>query len=49
MADQVQIVPAGGNGPMPDAYDPSKDPKRKANSGDPGWKYGYWHDTDRRG
>jgi hypothetical protein len=33
---------------MPDAYDPSKDPKRKANSGDPGWKYGYWPDTDRR-
>jgi hypothetical protein len=33
---------------MPDPYDPSKDPKRKANSGDPGWKYGYWHDMDRR-
>lgn len=23
-------------------YDPSKDPKRKANSSDPAWKYGFW-------
>jgi hypothetical protein len=44
MADQIQIVPAGGNGPMPDPYDPSKDPKHKANSGD---QYGYWPDTER--
>jgi hypothetical protein len=43
-----QIVPGGGNGHEPPPYDPSNDPKRKANSGDPGWKYGYWHDMDRR-
>jgi hypothetical protein len=33
---------------MPDPYDLSKDPKRKAISEDLGWKYGYWHDMDRR-
>lgn len=33
---------------MPDPYDPSNDPKRRASSGDPGWKYGYWHDLNRR-
>ncbi|XP_043702361.1 uncharacterized protein LOC122652633 isoform X2 [Telopea speciosissima] len=31
-ADNARIV----------GYDPSKDPKRKAKSNDPGWKYGYW-------
>lgn len=48
MADQIVNGPAGGNGPEPEQYDPSKDPKRKAKSGDPGWKYGYWHDMNRR-
>jgi hypothetical protein len=46
MDEPNQIVP--GNGPAPEAYDPSRDPKQKENSGDPGWEYGYWHETDRR-
>jgi hypothetical protein len=25
-----------------DDYDPMADPKRRARSNDPGWKYGYW-------
>ncbi|XBI46068.1 hypothetical protein VPH35_110398 [Triticum aestivum] len=48
MTDQTVNSAAGGNGPEPEQYDPSKDPKRKAKSGDPGWKYGYWHDMNRR-
>lgn len=48
MADQIHIDLTGGNGPEPEPYDPSKDPKRRAKSGDPGWKYGYWDDMDRR-
>lgn len=47
-AEANQIIPAGGNGTVPDPYDPSNDPKRRASSGDPGWKYGYWHDLNRR-
>ncbi|KAL6584277.1 hypothetical protein OROMI_003566 [Orobanche minor] len=33
-----------GNGSSENAesYDPSKDPKRKAKSNDPGWKYAFW-------
>ncbi|XP_019179253.1 PREDICTED: uncharacterized protein LOC109174471 [Ipomoea nil] len=27
-----------------ESYDPSTDPKRKAKSNDPGWKYGFWPD-----
>jgi hypothetical protein len=37
MDEPNQIVP--GNGPEPEAYDPSRDPKQKANSGDPGCKF----------
>ncbi|KAL6560551.1 hypothetical protein OROGR_004110 [Orobanche gracilis] len=29
-------------------YDPSKDPKRKAKSNDPGWKYGFWLDLNNK-
>ncbi|KAM0852119.1 hypothetical protein ACQ4PT_051984 [Festuca glaucescens] len=46
--DVEDYLTGGGNGHEPPPYDPSNDPKRKANSGDPGWKYGYWHDMDRR-
>ncbi|KAL9676498.1 hypothetical protein QQ045_004712 [Rhodiola kirilowii] len=31
-----------------DAYDPSKDPTRKAKSPDPGWKYGFWSDVNKK-
>ncbi|KAL6573099.1 hypothetical protein OROHE_002575 [Orobanche hederae] len=31
-----------------DAYDPAKDPKRKAKSGDVGWKYGFWPDLTNK-
>ncbi|WOL05339.1 hypothetical protein Cni_G14067 [Canna indica] len=34
------------SGEMP--YDPSKDPKRKPNSKDIGWRYGYWPDLNKR-
>lgn len=30
-----------------DAYDPKKDPKRRAKSEDPGWKYAYWPTEDK--
>ncbi|CAM8937151.1 unnamed protein product [Rhodiola kirilowii] len=30
------------------AYDPSKDPLRKAKSPDPGWKYGFWPDVNKK-
>ncbi|KAL6524933.1 hypothetical protein OROMI_030526 [Orobanche minor] len=29
-------------------YDPFKDPKRKAKSSDPGWKYGFWPDLNNK-
>ncbi|WOH04149.1 hypothetical protein DCAR_0623557 [Daucus carota subsp. sativus] len=29
-------------------YDPFKDPKRKAKSTDPGWKYGFWPDLNNK-
>ena len=29
-------------------YDPKTDPKRKAKSNDPGWKYGYWPEIGNR-
>ena len=29
-------------------YDPKTDPKRKAKSNDPGWKYGYWSEIGNR-
>jgi hypothetical protein len=31
-----------------DAYDPMADPKRRAKSNDPGWKYGYWTEIGNR-
>ncbi|KAL6508662.1 hypothetical protein OROGR_023373 [Orobanche gracilis] len=31
-----------------DAYDPAKDPKWKAKSGDVGWRYGFWPDLTNR-
>jgi len=30
-----------------EAYDPKKDPKRRAKSKDPGWKYAYWPTEDK--
>lgn len=36
----------GNSGETP--YDPSKDPKRKPNSKDIGWRYGYWPDLNKR-
>ena len=30
-----------------EAYDPKKDPKRRAKSKDPGWKYSYWPTEDK--
>ncbi|XP_042476322.1 uncharacterized protein LOC122058015 [Macadamia integrifolia] len=33
---------SGSDNASTTGYDPSKDPKRKAKSNDPGWKYGYW-------
>jgi hypothetical protein len=29
-------------------YDPKKDPKRRAKSKDPGWKYAYWPTDDKQ-
>ena len=29
-------------------YDPANDPKRKAKSKDPGWKYGFWPDLTNK-
>ena len=29
-------------------YDPSNDPKRKAKSTDPAWKYGFWPDLNNK-
>ncbi|XP_031116598.1 uncharacterized protein LOC116020254 [Ipomoea triloba] len=37
-----------GNESTEITYDSSKDPKRKANSKDPGWKYGFWPDLSRK-
>jgi hypothetical protein len=31
-----------------DDYDPMADPKRRARSNDPGWKYGYWTEIGNR-
>ena len=31
-----------------DDYDPMADPKRRAKSNDPGWKYGYWTEPGNR-
>jgi hypothetical protein len=31
-----------------DGYDPMADPKRRAKSNDPGWKYGYWTEIGNR-
>jgi hypothetical protein len=31
-----------------DDYDPMADPKRRARSNDPGWKYGYWTEIENR-
>ncbi|XP_019193058.1 PREDICTED: uncharacterized protein LOC109187328 [Ipomoea nil] len=31
-----------------ESYDPSTDPKRKAKSNDPGWKYGFWPDLTNK-
>ncbi|KAM0854818.1 hypothetical protein ACQ4PT_050198 [Festuca glaucescens] len=31
-----------------EAYDPKKDPKRRAKSKDPGWKYAYWPTEDKQ-
>ncbi|XP_043704525.1 uncharacterized protein LOC122654483 [Telopea speciosissima] len=44
----VGVASSGADNGSIAGYDPFKDPKRKAKSNDPGWKYGYWPDlTDK--
>ena len=47
MATQDTVSPQSvGSGTA--EYDPRTDPKRKARSGDPGWKYGFWPEIGNR-
>ncbi|KAL6875546.1 hypothetical protein ACP4OV_013059 [Aristida adscensionis] len=46
MATQGASPQSGGSGTT--EYDPKTDPKRKAKSKDPGWKYGFWLEIGNR-
>lgn len=37
------------SGKSNEVIDPKTDPKHKAKSTDPGWKYGYWPDPQVKG
>jgi hypothetical protein len=45
--DQANSV-QGQNGSNELPYDPKKDPKWKANSKDPGWKYTFYPDLEHK-